>query len=80
VSGLSVFKSIQAEKDSLLISLLKQTPVPSVPTSREEYNPEYSRALFGLSDPKSFNEKSATGARIYLLQEMCLVTAKTFLR
>jgi hypothetical protein len=80
VSGLNVFKSAQAERDSLLISLLEQTPVPSVEQLWIDYSAEYSPALFGLLDPKSFNKKSASGARLYLLQEVCLVTAKTLVR
>ena len=71
VSGLNVFRPYQSDRDSLLSYLLQNTPKPS-----DCYHPEYSPKLFGLSAEGSESNR-AEGGLIYLLQEVCQVTAQT---
>ena len=71
VSGLTVFRPLQGDRDSLLFYLLSNTPKPE--GGRQ---PDYGPEIFGLTDLGS-NEVARTGCMTYFLQEICLVSANS---
>ena len=71
VSGLSIFRPLQADRDSLLSFLLRNTLKPQ-DCGRCDYNAE----LFGLIGSGD-SQKSNSGCLTYFLQEICLLNAHT---
>ena len=71
VSGLSVFRPLQADRDSLLSFLLRNTLKP-----QNCGRCDYSAELFGLVGTGD-NQKSQSGCLTYFLQEVCLLNAHT---
>jgi hypothetical protein len=69
VSGLTIFRPQQGDRDSLLFYLLSNTPKPE--GGRQ---PDYGPEIFGLTESGG-NEVARTGCMTYFLQEICLVSA-----
>jgi Ubiquitin interaction motif len=71
VSGLSVFRPLQADRDSLLCFLLRNTLKP-----QDCGRCDYSAELFGLLGTGD-SQRSQSGCLTYFLQEVCLLNAHT---